>query len=167
LSGGISRFSFGDAGRGYRVGELGKKLVVLAIIDADTAFDRHRQVARLAQAAHAICHQFWAQHQTRTERAVLDAIARAAHIEIDLGIAGRRADAGRRGQLDRIATAQLQGDGVLARIVRQQPRSVPAHEGRRDDHFRVQQRVRRVQAMQVAAVSVGPLHHWSDADAAI
>ena len=65
-------------------------------------------------------------------------------------------------ELARVAAAQLQRHGTLARIVTQQPQGLAAHDGGRDDHFRVQQRVRRVQEVQKTAMPVGPIHHGGD-----
>jgi len=42
-----------------------------------------------------------------------------------------------------------------------------ANDGSRDDHFRVQQGMRRVQAVQEAAMPVGPVHHGRYRDPAV
>ena len=56
---------------------------------------------------------------------------------------------------------------MLTGIVVQQLAHVAAHDGRGDDHLRVKQRMRGVQPVQVPAVTVGPIHHRSDAYAPI
>jgi hypothetical protein len=61
----------------------------------------------------------------------------------------------------------LQRDRMLARVVVEQLAHVPADNGRSHDHLGVEQRVRRIQPMQEAAVPVGPVHHRGNADASI
>ena len=66
-----------------------------------------------------------------------------------------------------ITAAELQGNRMLAGVVVQQLAHVAADNGRGDDHLGVEQRVRGVQPMQVPAVTVGPIHHRSDAYPAV
>ncbi len=148
-----------DAGGGDRGDEACEELVVVVIVDADAAFDGHRQRGCIAHRPDAIGHQRGPQHETGAEGAILDPIAGAAHIEIDLYEARRRTDLRGRRQLLRIAAAQLQGDRVLGRAMLEQAARIAAQERGRHDHLGVQKRVRREQAMDVAAVAVGPVHH--------
>ena len=99
---------------------------------------------------------------------LLHPIARAAHVQVDLGESGGGADARRRREFLRVAAAQLQRDRMLLRIVLEETRGpCSAHERRGHDHFRVQQRVRCEQAVQEPAMPVGPIHHRGDAEPAI
>ncbi len=93
-----------------RVDECREKLIVVAVIDADPAFHGDRQVRAITQSAHAIGHQGGLQHEASAERAILDAVAGAADIEIDLGVTRHGADTRRFGKLLGIAAAQLQSD---------------------------------------------------------
>ncbi len=152
-----------DARRGHRIDERGEELVVIAIVDADAALDRHRQMGGIPQAAYAVGDQCRLQHEAGAKRTILYAVARAAHVQVDFSIAGRFADARGLGQFHRVAAAQLQRDRMLPRIVVEQLPHVAAHNRRGHDHFRVEQRMRGIQPVQKAAMPVGPIHHWSDA----
>ena len=147
-----------DVGRD-RSDEGREELVVVAVIDADTAFDRHRQRRRVAQRPNAVGHQRRAQHETCAKRAVLDSIARAAHVEIDLRKSSGGADARGHAKFLGIAAAQLQTDRVFGRMVLEQAARIAAHQRGGDNHLGVQQRMRRVQTMHVTAVTVRPIHH--------
>src|ERR1700760_2435213 len=105
-----------DARRRHRVGELRKEVVVVALIDSDAALNRDRKMSRIAHAAHAIRDQRGLEHETCAERAVLHAITRATHIQIDFRIACGRADARRLAELRGIASAELQRHRMLAAI---------------------------------------------------
>ncbi len=83
-------------------GEAVETLLGILVVDANAAFDRHRQVRRVAHGAHAIGHQRRLRHQAGAEAAGLHPIGRAADIEVDLVIAERRGDPRRLGQFGRI-----------------------------------------------------------------
>ncbi len=145
--------------RADRGGEVREKLVVVARIDTDAAFHGDRQLRALAHALDALGHQRRAQHETGAEGAALHPVARTSDVQVDLVEPRRRADARRRRELERIGAAELQRNRVLGRVVREQARGIAAHDRGRHDHLGVEQRVRRVEAMQVAAMAVGPIHH--------
>ncbi len=151
----------------HRVDECREKLIVVAIIDADPAFHRDRQVRAIPQTAHAVGHQSGLEHEAGAKRAVLDAVAGAADVEIDLGVTRHGADARRFGKFLRIAAAELQSDRMLGRVMVEQAAHVAAHDGLGDNHFRVQQGMGRIQPVQVTAVAVGPIHHRGHAQFAI
>ncbi len=67
----------------HRVDEGAEKLIVVALVDADAALDGDRQPRRIAHAPHALGDQLGVQHQAGAERAALDPIAGAAHVQID------------------------------------------------------------------------------------
>ena len=78
--------------RGPRHGE--QRFAWLLIVDADAAFDRHRQAGRLFHRGDASPDQFGLAHQAGPEGAVLHPVGRAADIEIDFEIAVIGADGG-------------------------------------------------------------------------
>ena len=98
-------------------------------------------------------------HQAGAERARLDAVGRAADIEVDLAIAEALADARRLGELFRVGAAELQGERLLLRVEAEQPLAVAMDDGVGHDHLRVEQRMARQLAMEEAAVPVRPVHH--------
>ena len=132
MSGGISRFSLGVnpprmAARACTMSALApasataaansrEKLVVIALIDADAAFDGDRQVRRVAHAPHALGDQRRAQHEAGAERALLHAVARAADVQVDLREPRRGADARRLRELAGIAAPELQRHRMLERV---------------------------------------------------
>ena len=81
------------AGRLDRVGECRQRLLRVLVVDADAAFDRHRNCDRRLHRGDAIADQRRLRHQAGAEAALLHAVRRAADIEIDLVVAEIRADA--------------------------------------------------------------------------
>ena len=118
-------FEYGDArmhdkgiapGSVYLTDEVAELGIAVVAIDADPMLDRHRQAAGLMHGIHTLGYQGRMGHQTGTDHVVLHPVARTAHVQIDLGkacVLGQRRT-GR--QLPRIATAQLQRQGLLRRI---------------------------------------------------
>ena len=104
-------------------------------------------------------------HQAGAEAPGLHAVGRAAAVEVDLVEAVLGADARRLRQQRRLAAAQLQRHRMLDRIHRQQPRAVAVDHRVGMHHLGVQPRMRRQQAVEHAAVRVGPVHHRGDGQA--
>ena len=117
--------------------------------------------ARMAR--DALRHARRLEHQRRAETAGLDAVARTADVEIDLVVAGRSAEPRRGRELAGIAAAELQRDGMLARIEAQQPVGVAVQQRARRDHLGIQPRMRRQQAQQIPQMAVRAVHHRRDA----
>ena len=102
-----------DDGRAARIGdrrdEPVERLLLILIVDADAALDRHRQPHRVAHRRHAIGDPPRLGHQAGAEPSLPHPVRRAAAIEVDLGIAELLADAGGQRQLLRIATRPAAG----------------------------------------------------------
>ncbi len=98
-------------------------------------------------------------HQTSTERARLDAVGRAADIEVDLVIAESLADAGRLGELARIGATELQCDRMLRVIEAEQAVASTLDDRIGHNHLGVEQRLARQLAMEEPAMPVRPVHH--------
>ena len=94
----------------------------------------------------------------------LHAIARTTDVEIDLVVTPFVANPHRSRQLIRLAATELQRDRVLHGIVVEQSMPVALEHGLRGHHLRVQANLRRQQAKEVAAMTVGPVHHRGDRD---
>jgi len=144
-------------------GEVREELVVIARIDTDAALHRHGQLRALAHALDALGDQLRKQHQTGTEGSALHAVAGTSHVQVDLIEPRRRADTRRRRELERIGAAELERNGMLGRVVCEQPGGIAPHDRSGHDHLGVEKRVRRIEAMQVTAMTVGPIHHRRDA----
>ena len=84
-----------------------------------------------------------------------------------LAVAALFADACRRREQRRVGPAKLQRNRMFCRVEAEQPLEVAVRNGLCGDHFGVEQRVRAQQPQQVAAVTVGVIHHRRDAEAAI
>ncbi len=151
-----------NARRDYRVGQGIKGFFRILIVNADAAFDRHRNRHRRLHGGNAIADPLRLRHQAGAEAAVLHAVGRAADIEIDLVIAEVGANPRRGRQRLRLAAAELQRDRVLRRIERQEPRPITMQHRAGGEHFGIEQRPPRQQPMEIAAVTVGPIHHRGD-----
>jgi phage tail tape-measure protein len=146
---------------GNGVDEIAQLLVALHVIDTDAMLDGHGDVAGIAHRRDAVAHAPRFGHQAGTEGAVLYPVRGTAAVQVDLIEAGFRRPAGAAREIRGLRAAELQGDGMLSRIKRQEARTVAVDQGPGGDHFRVQPRATRQQPPEVAAVAVGPVHHWS------
>ena len=142
-------------------------LLRILLVDADAAFHRDRNANRRFHRGDAIGDQRRLRHQAGAEAAFLHAVGRTADIEIDLVIAEIGADARRSGKRRRLAAAELQRHRMLERIEAEQARAVAAQHRAGGEHFGIDQRAAREQAMEEPAMPVGPFHHRGDAEAAI
>jgi len=133
--------------------------VVILFVDADAALYRYRYVDGGAHRGDAVGNQRRLAHQARAEAPGLHAIGRAADIEVDLVVAELGADASRSGQLRRLVATELQRDRMLVRAEAEQALAIAMQHRAGRDHLAVQARVRRQQAMEIAAMTVGPVHH--------
>ena len=139
----------------------------ILVVDADAAFDRDRDRHRRLHRGDAIADQCRLRHQAGAEAAVLHAVGRTTGIEIDLVKAEVGADARACGERARVRAAKLQRHRMLGRIVTQQPRPIAMQHRAGGEHFGIEQRAARQQAMEEPAMPVGPFHHRSDGKAAV
>ncbi len=145
-----------------RPGQRLERLLRILIIDADPALDRDRYGDRRLHGGNAVTDQLRLGHQTRAEAALLHALGGTPDIEVDLIVAVVRDDARARGQLARIAAAQLDRDRMLGRIEGQKPGTVAVEHRAGGDHLGIDQRAAGEQTMEEPAVPIGPFHHRRD-----
>ena len=144
---------------GDRLHKLDQFLEALPSVDADAALDRDRHIDRRAHGRDTSSDQGRLRHQTRTETALLHARARAADVQVDLVKARPFAHGSRLRQHGRVRAAELQRNGVLRRVERQQMRRI-AHDKRVGmDHFRIEPNAPADQAQKIAVMPVGVGHH--------
>jgi len=137
--------------------DLGRVL----IIHADAAFDSDFRRLPGDQCTDAIGDQGGLFHQDCAETAGLDPVRGAADVEIDLVVALIRPHTGGFGEFLGIGPAELQGDGVFGRGEVKEVARVATYQGGRRDHFGIEQRMARHEAVEDATVTVGPIHHRS------
>src|SRR5262249_13398139 len=111
----------GGAGPLDPPGDRLKGVLRILIVDADTAFDRDRQLDRAGHGSDAVADERRLRHQAGAEAADLHAIRGTTDIEVDLVIAELFGDTRALGKLPRIAAAELERNRMLGRIVRQEP----------------------------------------------
>ena len=97
----------------------------------------------------------------------LYAIRRTADIEIDFVVAVALADPCGFREINRIRSAELQRNGMLAGIETQQPLAISVNDRGRGQHLSIKTCAARQQAMEHAAMPVGPVHHGGDGKAPI
>ena len=93
--------------------EVAHEGVALDAVDADPVLDGDRDRDRVAHRADAVGDERRLGHQAGAERAALDALARAAAVEVDLGVAPALAEPRARREVGRLAAAELQRDRLL------------------------------------------------------
>ena len=136
-----------------------KRLFRILIVDADAAFHRHRDANRALHRGDALGDKVRFGHQAGAEAAVLHTIRRTADIEIDLVIAKVFANSGGGGEIGRVRAAKLQRHRMLHCVEAEQPLAVAVDHRAGRDHLRVEPRAPRHEAMENAAMPVGPVHH--------
>ena len=145
--------------------EVAHEGVALDAVDADPVLDGDRERDRVAHRRDAVGDERRLGHQAGAERAALDALARAAAVEVDLGVAPALAEAGARREVGRVAAAELQRHRLLDRIEVEMAGNVAVQQRAGRHHLGVEAGPRRQQAMEVAAMAVGPVHHRRHAEA--
>ena len=90
---------FIGAGRNHRLRQRAQRHFRILIVDADAALDRHGNAHRALHCRNALGNQRGLRHQAGAEAALLDAIRRAADIEIDLVVTKVLADTSAGGEL--------------------------------------------------------------------
>ena len=106
-------------------------------------------------------------HEAGAEAPPLNALRRAATVEVDLVIAEVGADRGSAGELGRLTAAQLQRHRMLALVEGEVASPVAVEDRPAVHHLGVEQGGRCQQPVEVAAVPVTPIHHRCDAQPAI
>ena len=152
---------------GDRRDETAQEVVRVLSVDADAGLDRDRHGDGGAHRPHARGHELGLGHQTGAEARVLDPIRGAADVQVDLVVAACGARLGAAAELVRIGAAELQGKRVLRPIEAQEPLGLAEQDRPGRDHLGVEQRARRDQAQEVAAMPIGPVHHRRDGQAAV
>ena len=104
-------------------------------------------------------------HETGTETALLDAVRRAAAVQVDFAIAIVLADACGERQFPWIGAAELQGDRLFAGREGQKLVAPAEFDGCRGHHLGVEKRPARDDSVEGAAMPVRPIHHRGDAEA--
>src|SRR6185437_4444138 len=87
-----------------------------------------------------------------------------ADIEIDLVIADIGGDPRRLGQAPGLRTAELQRNGMFARVEGEKARAIATNDRFRRHHLGVEPRAASQEPVQDTAVRVRPLHHGRDGE---
>ena len=146
------------AGIAHLLDEGLQEFVGVLLVDADTGLDRHRNVHHVAHRLDAIGHQGGLPHQTGAEAAILDAIRRATHVEVDLVIATLFGQPRTAGQIRRVAASQLQGERVFLLAVAQII-SLAVDDGAGGHHLGIEQGLAGHQTVEITAMPIGPVQH--------
>ncbi|STG44827.1 Uncharacterised protein [Escherichia coli] len=147
---------------GNGVDEIAEKFIAVLVVDANTRFHRHRNRHHIAHRFHAVGNQLRITHQTRTKHAVLHPVRRAADIQVDLIISTRFCQLRTLRQRRRIATAELQRYRMFFFTIRQVI-TFTVNNRPCSYHFSIQQRIAGKQTQEIAAMSVRPVEHRSNA----
>ncbi|GJM09699.1 MAG: hypothetical protein DHS20C11_19750 [Lysobacteraceae bacterium] len=118
-------------------------LIAVMIVNTDTTFHGDWNIDRLLHGLDAGGNYLGRQHQARPKAAILNTIARATHVQIDLVIAKIFTDSGACREIIRVVAAELDGDRVFGWVKSQEPFLVAMQDGTSRDHLGVQQRRRR------------------------
>ena len=139
--------------------EVLKICVFILVIHTEPTFDRDRNRYRITHRVETVRDQQGLAHQAGAKAPGLHAIGRTADIEVDFVVAELLADACRLGQLVWVGTTDLQRQRMFQSIESKQALVIAMDQRRRSHHFGVKPRIRRQQAMEVAAVPISPVHH--------
>ncbi len=154
-----------DARRRHRQRQRVESRFRILVVDADAAFHRDGNRDGRLHRRDAVADQRRLAHQAGAEGAALDAVGRAAAVQVDLVITEIGADAGGLRQQSGIVAAELQRDRMLDCVEADQPLAVAADHGLRGHHLGVEPGATRHQAVDDAAMPVGPIHHRRDGEA--
>jgi hypothetical protein len=139
----------------------------ILIVDADPAFDRHRDGNGALHGADASGDQYRLRHQAGAKPAILHPIRRTADIEVDFVIAEILANFRGRREVARIGAAELKRDGMFACVEAEQPTAIAMNDRAGRQHLRVEPGTPRHQAVEDAAMPVGPVHHRGNGKSSI
>ncbi|MND66441.1 hypothetical protein D3C80_578340 [compost metagenome] len=145
--------------------EIAQKLVAVLIVNTNAGFHRHRDRHHVAHRLDAVGNQRCLPHQAGTEHAVLYPIRRATDVEVDLVVAALLSQFGAVRQRSRIAAAQLQRHRMFFFAVGQiVALTVDNRAG--SHHLGIQQGFLGQQAVEVTAMTIGPVEHRRDGETA-
>jgi hypothetical protein len=144
--------------------EFVEVLLPIVLGDADAAFDGDRNLHARLHGRDTIGDEARLRHETSAKTALLHAIRGTADVEINLVVAEIGCDLRAVRKLPGRAAAELKRNRMLRRIVGKKPRAVAVDDRRCRDHFRIDARTAREQAMEEPAMPIGPFHHRSDAE---
>jgi hypothetical protein len=146
-------------GRLYRFREVDERLARLLLVDADAAFDGHRNVDRRHHSRDGVGDQPRFAHQAGPEPAALHSVGWAAAIEIDFVIAKLSADPGRFGEPRGIRAAELQRNRTLLGREADQAFARPEHDRVGRHHLGIKPGPAREPPVKRPAAPIGPIHH--------
>ena len=145
--------------------EVAHKIVILALVDTDAVLHGYRQPDRLHHRLDGCSHQPRFGHQAGAKRATLHPFGRAAAVQVDFGVTPLLTQFGAMREVGRFATAELQGKRMFFCVEAQMARHVAMHQRAGGHHLGVQQGVAAQEAVEVPAMTIGPIHHRCDAGA--
>lgn len=148
-----------DAGRAHRGRHRIERRFRILIVDTDPALHRDGDGNRRLHRRNAIADERRLAHQAGPEGPALDAIGRAAAIQVNLVIAEIGADLRRLCQQRRIVAAELERDRMLDIVETDQPLPVTADHSLRRHHLGIEPGAARHQAMDDPAMPISPVHH--------
>ena len=147
------------AGGDHAAGQRIQRDFRILVVDADPALDGDRNAHRVLHGIDALGDQRRLRHQAGAETAVLHPVRRTTDIEIDLVVAELLADLRRGGEIARIRAAELQRYRMLTGIETKQAPAIAMNDGAGRQHLRIKPGTSRHQAVEHAAMPVGPVHH--------
>ena len=139
--------------------KIAHKIVALVLVNAYAVLDGDRHLHHIDHGLDTIGHQLRLAHQARTKGAALHPLAGAAAVQVDLVIAPLFTQARAVRQISRLTATQLQRHRVFLKVVAQVSRHVTMDQGACGHHLGVQQGTAGQQAVEIAAMSVRPIHH--------
>src|SRR5262245_7387568 len=138
--------------------------LLILFVNADAAFDRHRNRYGSTHGDEAFGDVIGLGHETSAEAALLQAVGWTTAVQVDLAIAIVLADAAGERQFARVGAAELQGDRLFdGTNKRKLIPAVELHRGR-GKHFRIEMRPAREGAVEGTAMPVRPVHHRGNAE---
>ena len=152
-----------DTGPGNMRDKIIQTRLGVHIINANAAFDCHRQVGCPPHGGHAFSYQCGFSHQASAEPARLNTVGRTADIQIDFSISIGCRRRHRLRQARRITATKLQRCRNCAVQVgpckRQQPVTIAMNDRLGSHHFGEAQCRRCNQPVKQPAMPVRPVHH--------
>src|ERR1700737_3646775 len=147
--------------------EFVEVLLPVLIVDADAAFDGDRNLHARLHGRDPTGDEARFPHETSAKTALLHAVRGTADVEINLIVAEIGCDLRALRKLFGLAAAELKRNWMLRRTEGKKPCAVAVDDRRRRDHFRIDARTAREQAMEKPAMPIGPFHHRSDGESAV
>ena len=137
-------------------------LITVITINAEPAFDGHRNLYGRLHRGHQRINQLRFCHQTGTETTRLDTIARAAAVDVDFIVSVGFANRCSLRHLDRIGTTELQHQRGIVSVGVQKVITITMNNRFGGQHLGVQQGMPSQLAGQKTKMPIGQLHHRCD-----